>query len=220
MHRNLFGDLLKFSIKSFFLAWCTFTMCMVLYNTGCNFLNSTQILNCYRYNPQINKTTLTARHIILWNSNKVLSEDDSTPVHVAMRWPSAACVHIPRSRCTSHKLMWNFTILKFFFFFSPRKWEAIPNSSWQRGTYMPAKLSPIKPKANSPLKIAKLFHFPNFISLSQCFQWLLLFTAAMVGIEIPVVYAMHDGQNLKHPLEFPIPVFEYLWYNKTMMIRT
>ena len=62
------------------------------------------------------------------------------------------------------------------------------------------KFRPIKSKMNSPLKIIKLFQVLKF-RLSHSFQSL-LFAAETVEIKIhvPVVYAMHDGQDLKHPL--------------------
>ncbi len=63
---------------------------------------------------------------------------------------------------------------------------------------MTVKLNPIKSKVNSPLKILfKLFQFQN--CLSHGFQMLLL-TATTVEIQIPVVNAMHDGQDLIHAL--------------------
>ncbi len=63
---------------------------------------------------------------------------------------------------------------------------------------MTVKLHPIKSKVNSPLKITKLFQFQNsiFLTVFNC----LLLQRLKFNIEILVVYALHDGQDLKHPL--------------------
>ena len=53
-------------------------------------------------------------------------------------------------------------------------------------------------KVNSPLKISKLSSVSK-LRLSKGFQWVLL-AATTVEIGIPVIYAMHDGQDLKHLL--------------------
>ena len=66
--------------------------------------------------------------------------------------------------------------------------------------FMIVKLCPIKSKVNLPLKITS--YSVSNLCLSHGFQWLLL-TATMVEIEIAVVYAMHYGQDLIHPLTHP-----------------
>ncbi len=61
---------------------------------------------------------------------------------------------------------------------------------------MIVKLCPIKSKVSSPLKITKLFQFQNSVFLTVFNGYCSL----LPRFEMAVVYAMHDGQDLKHPL--------------------
>ena len=85
--------------------------------------------------------------------------------------------------------MWIFTILKPYFHHKIARRIQI---QLDRRVPMTVKFRPIKLKVNSRLKITKLFQFQNAV-----------FHTVFNGCcSLLVVYAMHDGQDLKHPLPF------------------
>ena len=125
-----------------------------------------------------------------------LSVEDG-PVRVAIRWPQHSMCSVPRSTCTTrnsinsmHKMR-NFTILNCTFTIKMRGesrfnltdghlclWSFVPSSQkWIRLSKLPSYFN---------------FKIPSFAQFSMA-------VAYCCNSNIPVVYAMHDGQDLKHP---------------------
>ena len=124
-------------------------------------------------------------------------EDDSTPVHVTIRCPNpATCVRYKCQHAHNTKLYaQTANCYHFETIFSSWKCEAILNSSWHTGIWLWSFI-PSSQKLNSPLKIqvisvSKLLSFQQFsMVVARCYNRKNLNTSAM-----------HDGQDLLHPLD-------------------
>ena len=125
----------------------------------------------------------------LWRrySNSVMfhvpPEDDWIPVRDAMRWPQPSMRSVPRLTCTLKCTKYDIVQL---------------DSTWSTGTYdYEASFHQIKSEFASQL-LPSYFSFKILSHSLSCFM-----LVARYGWNLNTsnfIYAMHDGQDLKHPL--------------------
>ena len=118
------------------------------------------------------------------------AKDDLTPVHVALHWPQPSVCPEPQPIFTLYITL--FTKCAFFYNFHHKNVMQIQIHLGKQ-ILKTVKLCPIKSKVNSPLKMS-IFFPVSLLCLSMVLNWCCLLLKSK--------YAMHDGQDLRHPLGF------------------
>ena len=115
--------------------------------------------------------SMTLQHMEIYK-HSCTTENDSTPVHVAVRRPNPACFPVPQSTCNSILKVWICTMLKPYFNHKNQMWSDSRFSLTDRYLWLWSFILPSQKwiRLSKVISASKLVFFPRFsMAVARCY---------------------------------------------------